>query len=183
VTGNTRKSNEVQSSDTGYAGTEDFRSTLIRRPFIQYGVDGVPQDIEYLSMPCERPEKPSLPSKPVAGSFQPKGNLLRRLLRGNQLPPESQRAFSRAITQWESDCQSIRQNYQRELEDWTKAAEAMDIENAQRYQQCLEDQQLWQMEKQQFDERRRQLQTANERFKQAGNYRNSDWHATSFTTH
>jgi len=152
-----------------------FQSSLTRQPYIVYGDDGIPVDIEYLSMYDPEPEEPSLPARPDPGEFAPSISLLDKLVfRKKRLYEAGRLAYETAIQHWVAERQEAMARFVAELNRWSDAAKVIDRENNQRYQQCIADQNQWREEKVAFDEHRCIRQASVDRFRQAYDRREPD---------
>lgn len=145
-----------------------FHTTIEPKPFIHYGDEGVPVDVEYVDIPTAKPEEPVLPARPVEGSFEPTLGMLDKLaFREMRLLRKGHDAYLDALQQWELDRQHQMTVFERESQRWFEAAESIDRENAKRYEQCIEDQKIWLQQKQQFEEEGNETVESIENFRKA----------------
>lgn len=145
-----------------------FKADLQIKPFIVYGDEGVPVDIEYLDMPDTKPEEPVFSDRPVVSSFEPQLSMLDKLaFRELRLQRAGHDAYLEALQQWELERQEQMAEFVRQSERWMEAARAIDQENAERYEQCVEDQQIWLQQRQQFEEQGNETKESIARYKQA----------------
>ncbi|MFK7892090.1 MAG: hypothetical protein AB8B63_14840 [Granulosicoccus sp.] len=152
---------------------ERFTSSLPRQPYIQYDTHGMPVDIDYREMTEEQPQEPEIPPEPTLDQFTTKFSILDKLLlQEDRRRQRSHDAYVDALDHWKRSNKRLLEYYVDDMQRWNERANGIDAENEQRYQQCIEDQKRWQLEKEQFDERKQQFVASIEKFKQG--YENLD---------
>lgn len=131
-----------------------FKSTTPRKPYIIYNKEGIPTDVKYLEIPDSKPAKPAVTGQPKKYDFSPKIRVIDKILfRSDALREQAKLAYERAFQQWKTDYQKKATQYSRALARWHAMADSIDLQNKQRYEQCLEEQEQWRADKQAYDEK------------------------------